>query len=173
MTETRVVIPGHPAPKGSLKCIGGRGGKGHVLIEDNARTKPWRKTLATWAGRRLQPVQPQEPIGVEITFTLERPKSHYGTGRNAGVLRPGAPAFPVSHATGDVDKLLRLALDALQDAKVLPDDCQVIETTARKVYVSPAPIDDPWSVAYDALGHPGVVLRLYPIVHRPFVEDEE
>lgn len=163
MNQTRVVIPGNPAPKGSMKCVGQRGKAKHVLVEDNERTGPWRETVATWAGRKVQPFTAGEPIGAEITFTLDRPKGHYGTGRNAKVLRPAAPVFPIGHNTGDVDKLLRLVLDALQDADVLPDDCQVIEATTRKVYVSPSPVDDPWSVAYDALGHPGVVIRLYPI----------
>lgn len=160
--SVRIVIPGTPASKGSMKCIGRRGKVAHVLIEsvDNAE---WRAAVSTWAGRKLTPFAAREPVGLEMTFTLNRPKWHYGTGRNAGTLKDSAPAFPVGHNTGDLDKLVRLINDALQDAKVLPDDCQVIETTARKVYVSPLPVDDPWSVGYDALGHPGVVIRFYPI----------
>lgn len=160
--SVRIVIPGTPASKGSMKCIGRRGKVGHVLVE-SVDNKDWRDAVSTWAGRKLTPFEARVPLSAEMTFTLDRPRSHYGTGRNAGVLKTSAPAFPVGHNTGDVDKLLRLVLDALQDAGVLPDDCQVIEVTARKVYVSPSPVDDPWSVAYDALGHPGVVIRLSPI----------
>lgn len=154
----RVVIPGDPAPKGSLKCIGGAKGKGHRLIEDNARTKPWRDKIADATRHRLQPYRAAagQPIGAEVTFTLNRPRSHYGTGRNAGVLKMSAPAYPVSHSTGDVDKLLRLVLDALQDAEVLPDDCQVVDTTSRKRYIADGSYDP------DVLAHPGVVIRLHP-----------
>ena len=157
-TGVRIVIPGDPAPKGSLKCIGGKGG-GHRLIEDNSRTKPWRDKVADACRRKLDRYKAAagQPIGAEITFTLARPQGHTGTGRNAGVLKPSAPAYPVSHSTGDVDKLLRLILDALQDAEVLPDDCAVVETTSRKRYTADESIDP------DVLAHPGVVVRLYPI----------
>lgn len=157
----RIVIPGDPAPKGSLKCIGGAKGKGHRLIEDNARTKPWRDKVADACRRKLNPTRHHaaagQPIGAEITFTITRPKGHYGTGKNAGVLKTSAPAFPVSHSTGDVDKLLRLILDALQDADVLPDDCAVVDTISRKRY----PVDE--SMDPDVLAHPGVVIRLHPV----------
>lgn len=158
-TGVRIVIPGDPAPKGSMKCIGGSKGKGHRLIEDNARTKPWRDKVADAGRRKLQPYAAAkgQPIGAEITFTLIRPASHYGTGRNAGVLKTSAPAFPVSHSTGDVDKLLRLILDALQDAGVLPDDCAVVDTTSRKRYIADESYDP------DVLAHPGVVIRLSPV----------
>lgn len=160
--EIRAVIPGHPLTKGSMKCIGRRGRVAHVLIEsdDNGAKARWREFIARET-RRAWPTDRQavkgQPVGAEITFTLARPKSHYGTGRNAGTVKPAyVDALPVGHDTGDVDKLLRLILDALQDSGVLPDDCAVVDTVARKRYVDAAP--DP-----DVLGHPGVVIRLYPI----------
>lgn len=157
-TELVISIPGHPAPKGSMKCVG-RGGR-HQLVEDNKRTKEWRTTIALWVKRRWpedQHADPKQPLGAEITFTLPRPKAHYRTGANAHLLRDAAPEHPVSHSAGDVDKLLRLALDALQDTDVLPDDCAVVEVTTRKSY--PAHDED----AYDVLTYPGVVIRLYPV----------
>lgn len=160
-TELIITIPGHPAPKGSLKCIGGHGGRGHVLIEDNPRTKIWRSTVAGWVTRSWPArhnADKGQPLGAEVTFTLPRPKGHYGTGRNADQLKASAPAHPVSHTTGDVDKLLRLALDALQDTPVLPDDCAVTEVLARKAYIRHT--DQEWG---DVLGYPGIVIRLYPI----------
>lgn len=158
--EIRAVIPGHPAPKGSLKCIGGRGGRGHVLIEDNERTKPWRETIAGWLRAKWptgQQAEKRQPIGAEVTVTIDRPGYHYGTGRNAGQIKPThAGAYPVGHDTGDIDKHARLLLDALQDAGVLPDDCIVVDLHVRKAYVG-------CPSAPDALGHPGVVIRLYPM----------
>jgi hypothetical protein len=161
--EIRAVIPGHPLTKGSMKCIGRRGRVAHVLIEsdDSGAKARWREFIATNTGRAWpagQHAVKGQPLGAEITFTLDRPKSHYGTGRNAGKVKASyASAFPVGHDTGDIDKLLRLILDALQDAEVIPDDCAVVETLARKTYVSSA-VEVP-----DALGHPGVVIRLYPL----------
>lgn len=155
-TELTISIPGHPAPKGSLKCIGGRGR--HQLIEDNARSKPWRDVVAYWIRKSWhQHADPGQPLGVEVTFSLPRPKGHMGTGANAGHVKQSAPDHAVSHSTGDVDKLARLVLDAIQDTDVLPDDSAVIELTARKTYYADEQPD------YDVLGYPGVVIRLYPI----------
>lgn len=156
-SEIVVTVPGQPAPKGSLKCIGARGGRGHVLIEDNKRTKPWRDKLAGACRRIKKPAVKGQPIGIETTLTLDRPTYHYGTGRNAKKLKDRyAAAAPVGHSTGDVDKLARLVLDALQDAKVLPDDCQVVELTVRKAYVDGNGVPD-------VLGFPGALLRIYPM----------
>jgi crossover junction endodeoxyribonuclease RusA len=132
-----------------------------VLVEDNQRTKIWRSTVAGWISRSVPArfnAEKGQPLGAEITFTLPRPKGHYGTGKNSDLLKGTAPAHPVSHSTGDVDKLLRLALDALQDTPVLPDDCAVIEVTTRKAYIRTT--EQRWD---DVLGYPGVVIRLYPI----------
>lgn len=161
-TEVALTVPGTPAPKGSLKCVGARG-RAHQLIEDNKNTAPWRAHVSHCARRGLEQrghvADPRQPIGVEITLTLKRPSSHMGQGRNAGRVKASAPGHPTSHAHGDADKFLRLILDALQDAAVLVDDAQVIETSCRKAYVDPAaPI--PGS---DVLPYPGAVIRLYPI----------
>jgi Holliday junction resolvase RusA-like endonuclease len=68
---------------------------------------------------------------VECTFFLERPKAHCGTGRNEGIVKDGAPAYPVVRP--DADKLLRAVLDALT-GRVWADDAQVVVATARKRY---------------------------------------
>jgi hypothetical protein len=157
--EIRIAIPGRAVPKGSMKCIGRRGRVAHQLVEqvDNAG---WRTVVVDalaryWpAGDGRRPVKHQ-PVGVKLTFTLERPKTHHGTGRNARTLKAAAPDYPAAHGTGDVDKLARLILDALQDGDVLPNDAQVVQLTARKFYAG-----DPHP---DALGYPGAVIRLYPI----------
>lgn len=155
-TELVISIPGEPKPKGSLRCIGGK--NRHQLIEDNAKTKPWRDAIALWVRRSWhETVDPGQPVGVEATFSLPRPKGHYGTGRNAGHVKHSAPDHATSHSTGDVDKLARLVLDALQDTDVLPDDSQVVELQARKAYLADEHPEG------DVLHYPGVVIRLYPI----------
>ena len=160
--ELVITVPGDPAPKGSLKCIGRRGSVAHVLIEDNDRTKPWRDKVSA-AVRRAhpEPASPGQPLCADVTFTLARPKSHYGTGRNVNRVRPAAPAWPTSHATGDVDKLLRLILDALQDAGLVPDDSAIVTVTTTKAY--PTETDVGGVYAPDVLAWPGVRIRLYPI----------
>lgn len=153
--EHAVRVFGLPAPKGSLKCIGARGKRGHVLIEDSTNTKPWRE-LVEKAGRALPVTGLAGPVGLEVTLTLPRPKSHYGTGRNATVLKASSPLWPISHQAGDTDKLERTVLDGLQDAGLFVDDCLVVELTGRKVYPDTPGVPD-------RLDRPGAVIRVYPI----------
>ena len=67
-----------------------------------------------------------------IDFIFTRPESHYGTGRNSGILRDDAPPFPTSRRIGDIDKLVRTILDALAAAEVIVDDQIVASLTAEK-----------------------------------------
>lgn len=160
--EIRLAVPGHPIPKGSLKCVG-RGNR-HQLVEDNARTKEWRALLVYWIRRAWpahQHADPRQPVGADVTFVVPRPAGHYGTGRNADRLKPSAPTHPSTHGTGDVDKLVRLVLDALQDAAVLVDDAQIVDVNTRKRY--PTQPGDDETLDPDLLHYPGVAVRLYPI----------
>lgn len=160
--ELVVTIPGTPKPKGSLKCVGQRGPRKHVLVEDNEGTGPWRESLVGWLRKVVGGTAERgQPIGAEVTFTVPRPDGHKGTGRNAGTVKPSAPAYPVTRTSGDVDKLLRLVLDALQDGPrpLLADDAQVVDVTTRKRY----PIAGDGPDVYDVLPYPGVRIRLYPL----------
>jgi Holliday junction resolvase RusA-like endonuclease len=158
--EVVVTIGGTPVGKGSLKCVGTRGARQHVLVEDNPRTQAWRDEIArAMRAAEFEVADQGQPIGIEISSTLPRPAGHYGTGRNSGGLRPSAPEHPVAHGTGDVDKLARLVLDALQDADVLADDAQVVEVLSRKAY----PDEGGLVPLPDVLTHPGVRIRIYPI----------
>ena len=77
------------------------------------------------------------PVHVWLTFCFARPASHYGTGRNAGKLKPSAPPFHTK--APDVDKLARLVLDAMENAGIVANDAQVIQLQAGKAWVA----DDP------------------------------
>lgn len=168
-SEFVYTIPGQPKTKGSMKCIGARGGRGHQLIEDHKSSGPWREHVVGWLSKRGDvAAAPGQPLGAEVTFTLPRPKSHYRSRRNpstgvtesTGVLTASAPTHPVGRNTGDVDKLARLILDALQDGPrpVIPDDAAVVDLTTRKRYPTQTQPDP-----YDVLPYPGVRIRLYPL----------
>lgn len=167
LNELIITIPGDPATKGSLKCVGRRGNRAHVLVEQLETSGPWRNTVAGWIKAKVTTqADTGQPLGAEVTFTLRRPPSHYGTGRNRHIVKDSAPKHPVGHNTGDVDKLLRLILDALQDTPLLPDDCAVVEVTARKAYLTDKPASvllGRWAQLTDVLPNPGVRIRLYPI----------
>ena len=62
---------------------------------------------------------------------MPRLKGHYGTGKNAGTLKPSAPLFHTSKP--DLDKLVRCIKDALTGI-AWKDDAQVSLVCATKVY---------------------------------------
>jgi Holliday junction resolvase RusA-like endonuclease len=71
------------------------------------------------------------PIKVSIDFMFSRPKSHYGTGKNANLLKMNAPMWHTSKP--DRDNLDKLCLDAM--SKIFwRDDSQVCDGTIRKQY---------------------------------------
>lgn len=129
MTELVITVYGEPAPQGSKwSPAAGR------VVEVSRKIRPWRKAVAAAvllarAGRHLE-----GPLEVEATFLLQRPKSHYGTGRNAAALRGDAPAYPIAKGKGDSDKFARGLLDALQFAGVYDDDGQVVTVVAHKFW---------------------------------------
>lgn len=150
--ERTFTVPGRPITKGSLKCVG-RNGR-HQLIESNPETKEWLGAVAIAATSLGLTIDPDQPVGVEVTATMPRPASYHRSGKFAHLLRENAPRYPVRARSGDIDKLSRLVLDALQQAGVLADDAQVVELRARKFFPRQAP---------GALPVPGLVIRLYPI----------
>ena len=108
------------------------------LIESSKKVQPWRQDIRHASLEAYQ----YEPIDiachVEIDFLFPRPKSHFGTGKNQGRLKPSAPHFLTSHQSGDIDKLCRSTLDGLSvttGGTVLKDDSFVVSLTAVKKYV--------------------------------------
>lgn len=120
-----VTVYGDPATKGSMKCIGARGGVRHQLIEDDkgGTRKQWRAAVeqAAAAILRARGARFDGPVGVHLRFRLSRPVS---------VTRPS----PHTRGTGDVDKLTRLVLDAITNAGLWVDDAQACKVVATKAY---------------------------------------
>ena len=72
----------------------------------------------------------EEPIEAEIEAVYERPKSHFGTGRNATLVKASAPSRPGRY---DVDNIAKLALDGLA-AVAFRNDSQVARLVVEKRY---------------------------------------
>ncbi|MFD8820834.1 RusA family crossover junction endodeoxyribonuclease [Streptomyces sp. NPDC059605] len=119
-----IVARGLPGPQGSKRHIGdGR------MIESSAKVKPWRETVS-WAAvaarQRTRGFVPLTgPVRADMIFSFARPKTHYGTGRNAALLRPSAPPRP--HVMPDLSKLARSTEDALTTVGVYRDDALIVE----------------------------------------------
>ena len=134
-------VYGTPVPQGSTKAFALRKGgvpTGRTVVtSDNRKTKPWRQKIVDeamaqasyitgWAGREGM------PLAVSLVFVMPRPDGHFGTGKNALVLRPSAPPRPARKP--DLDKLVRAVFDALTDAGIWRDDGQVVQLHTSKVY---------------------------------------
>jgi crossover junction endodeoxyribonuclease RusA len=129
----KITVNGTPAPQGSKT----RNRYG-AIYEDNRAVAPWREAVRAETQRAAWKMM-DGPVAVVITFRLRRPKGHYGSGRNAGIVRPAAPAYPFGKP--DVDKLARAVLDGLTAGGAYKDDAQVVTLTGSKVYAERAGAD--------------------------------
>jgi len=133
--ETQVIIievVGTPQTRGSKRPF--RRGKKIVMVDDNKRSGGWMGQVADAARQVYTGPLLRGPVTFEMTFRRARPKGHYGTGRNAGVLKDSAPRYPIG--SPDVTKCVRAAEDALTKV-VWYDDAQVVSQENHKVYGEP------------------------------------
>ncbi|MCW2545400.1 MAG: putative Holliday junction resolvase [Frankiales bacterium] len=127
-----VIAHGRPITQGSK--IKGQWG----MRDDNAKTlHPWRNTVQLAAEQAMAGrARITADVNLAAVFHFDRPVGHYGTGRNAGILKDSAPRRPTGRGLGDVDKLVRAVCDSLEAGGVFVDDCQVGSLHGtEKVYV--------------------------------------
>lgn len=135
MPAFTIDVVGTPAPQGSKKAFVIPGTNRANVVDDNKKTAPWRQDVKTAALAALAGRGPLEgPLEIHVAFSLPRPGYHFGTGRNAGVLKDGAPMYVEKKP--DIDKLLRSTLDALGEARVFRDDAQIASIAAVKGYAT-------------------------------------
>lgn len=134
-----VNVIGIPQQQGSKKgYYNPQIGRVQITETNKAKLKPWRAEVTGCVAQAMADTgwtTLDEPVEVEIAFYHPRPKGHYGTGRNAGVLKPTAPEW--KSTSPDIDKLTRAVLDALTASRVFRDDARV----ARLV------VEDRWADA--------------------------
>lgn len=126
MAGLAIRIYGKPVTQGSMKRFPGGG-----ITHSNKKLVPWRNLV----GWEIKEAWGQEmttaPVSINCLFKLERPRGHYGTGKNAFKLKPSAPQHHVVRPDGD--KLLRAIKDALTGV-VYKDDSQCYDSHVRKVW---------------------------------------
>lgn len=147
MTPISLFVPGTPRPGGSKTSSVVRRKGGTIVMVPNGKggTRPlittrddakgnaeWKQQVAFFArqkywGRPLRGV----PLLLIITFVMPRIKGHYGSGKNAGVLKDAAPTFHT--VKPDVTKLTRSTEDALTGI-LWGDDTDVAMQVVQKVY---------------------------------------
>jgi Holliday junction resolvase RusA-like endonuclease len=101
------------------------------VVDDNPLSDGWMQALGYRAREAYRGPALEGALELVCVFYVPRPKSHFGTGRNAKILKDSAPAYPTSRNLGDWDKLARAVGDALTQAKVIADD---------KLVVTPMPL---------------------------------
>jgi Holliday junction resolvase RusA-like endonuclease len=135
-------VDGHSQTAGSKRAVPIlKGGQriGTRVIEDGSKQnreakRTWREDLRTAArDAMLEQAWEREHGAVvcEFVFYRQRPAGHYGTGRNARLLKPSAPAWPTGKP--DALKLARAAEDALTGV-VWADDAQVVSGLQIKAW---------------------------------------
>ena len=141
MTEPVVItVYGKPAPQGSKRAFAVRGkggvptGRIAVIESSHDRVKAWRQAVVDAAVQVKAWPALDGPLEVRIVFYLPRPKSHYGTGRNAGRLRDTAPRRPSGKP--DLGKLARATEDALTSAGIYRDDALITEEHLSKLWAT-------------------------------------
>jgi len=76
------------------------------------------------------------PVFLELVALMPRPKSHYGTGKNADVLKPSAPEWHTSKP--DADNILKMLKDCMNELFFV-DDKQVCVSRVAKKYTDGSP----------------------------------
>lgn len=136
---------GEPAPKGSMIARTLKGGR-TIVTEQVNRNKAWRKLIEDAAPRHItERPAPHQPLRVELVFGLTR------TAAAAGRVYPATQS--AQGIGGDLDKLVRLVLDALESCGVLTNDAQVVALAASKEYAD----------VIDKAGRAGMYCRIEPV----------
>jgi len=125
-------VPGIPIPKGSAKGFYIKGLNRVVITQDNGeKQKPWASMIAVVA-QELFSKPFDGPVMISMAFRMPRLKGHFGTGKNAGVVKATAPVYHVSKP--DCDKLQRCVWDALTNIAWKDDSQVAVVAHASKRY---------------------------------------
>lgn len=134
--ELFIVVHGRAMPAGSKRGFVNKK-TGGVIITDAAKgSRPWKAEVKDQAVQRMNGQPPiAGALRVELLFWVRRPKGHYGSGRNANVVKASAPRFPT--VKPDLLKLARGIEDAMTGI-VYGDDAQIVTEVLRKRYTGGA-----------------------------------
>lgn len=125
-------VPGIPKPGGSKKAFYNKA-TGRAMIVDACKgNKSWREAVKYATLEAYRGPQITGPCELSIAFHMPRPKGHYGTGKNASVLKPSAPHWHTKKP--DRTKLLRSTEDAIKDSGIVTDDTIFCDGVIKKIY---------------------------------------
>ncbi len=136
-------VPGVPSPAGSKRAIpvwnrkaGGfahaANGRPIVAVTDASKgSRAWKDRISALAVEKWRSTPLEEPLCLWVSFTMPRPKSHFGSRGGKAHLKESAPRYHTG--APDTTKLVRAVEDALNGI-VWKDDRYVVEQRASKEY---------------------------------------
>jgi len=138
MTSVKIVAHGDPQPAGSKKAYNIPGQQYPVIVDANPKAKDWKRLIAAACAEQYGGPFLEGALEMELHFFQPRTKGHFGTGRNEGLLKDSAPAYPTIKP--DIDKLSRAVLDGLT-GQLYRDDAQIVRKYAEKHYGEPGRVE--------------------------------
>jgi Holliday junction resolvase RusA-like endonuclease len=118
----KITAYGQPIPKGSKKAfVNPKTGRA-IIVDANAKTKPFALNVA-WAVREVMTFTMAGAIGMRVCFNMQRPNS-----------LPKRPTRCVKNPDGD--KLIRTVWDAIKQGGGYYDDSQVVHCEMDKAYAN-------------------------------------
>lgn len=96
------------------------------VLDSDKESGPYMERIGILALKhwRRKPIPADVPVALQVCFYFKRADYHYGTGANAGKLKPSAPEFMLQKP--DVSKTIRCLEDALT-GKLYEDDKQIVD----------------------------------------------
>lgn len=131
MTPISFFVAGIPKPAGSKRGFFIPKLKRVIITDANPNSKDWKIDVKHAARSHARAELLTSPLAVRFTFFITRPKSHFGSGKNSGVLKSSAAKYPASKP--DVLKLARGVEDAMTGVIYL-DDSQIVSERLFKRY---------------------------------------
>ena len=144
---------------------------GRVIVQESSvsKNKEWRAVVCHFAYHAYHGELLDGPLRVTFEFHRVRAKSHYGSGRNAGALKPSAPIRPDRRP--DTVKTTRSTEDALTGI-IWTDDARIVEHILRKRW---GPIEGCRIIVEHAVALPegSNVSHLPPVPEAPLFTKQE
>ena len=111
-------VHGAAKPQGSKRAMMNHHTKRPIVMESAGDAlKQWRYSVAQAAAEAMNGFEIMtEAVAVRIMFYLPRPKGHYGTGKNANIVKSSSPNLPTTKP--DIDKLARAVCDSLSKSSL-------------------------------------------------------
>jgi Holliday junction resolvase RusA-like endonuclease len=125
--EIYIMIPGEPVSKNRPRFA--RIGKGVRTYSDQEDEQSLWVMEARKQTRRLNRFF-DGAVEIRVRFWIKRPAGHYGSGKNAEILRPSALVVPEKKS--DLDNYEKFMLDCLNHCHIWKDDSYVVGIDSKK-----------------------------------------